>query len=143
MKHYAIRLIPLAAALMLAACASQTEFATPGEPHAIVTTIAAPSASSVYPVDFYRIGSHKIAGNARSYWLKPGTYEITVFVNLRQIAANEPVRLPNTRIARRETILHSVNVQVQSGRRYIIGARWIGPQVTDWKPVVVRVEGAS
>lgn len=125
---------------LLAGCATHPSVATPNQPHGIVTTTAGVTANSIYPVGFYRIGDRKIAGNSQTYWLKPGTYTVTVYVNLSQIAANEPVRLPNTRFPTRDVVLHSLRLTVREGWRYVIGGKWEGPQVTDWTPIVVRAE---
>lgn len=113
---------------------------TPGDHSGMIVGAPARPADDIHPVQFTEIDGDRLIPRD-VLWLKPGQYELTV----RTIATEQSRILPRD-LARwtrrnRDTGYNRIEVVVEAGKKYYVGARF---DRTDWESpysiVLYRVE---
>lgn len=128
----------------LAGCAAGGNVtADAGEPHAVLSKSSGAKARSIYSVNILQVGPDKTFAEERAIRIKPGDYVLRVSPDLEAMARNENTRLQGNRFPRHEELVRELRITASAGNRYYIGARFDGPTLYDWEPVVVRVESLA
>ncbi len=126
--------IPIIAALLVGACVS-TPTVGPSEPHGIVSTELPSGGNAMRITRITEIDGVNYSGpNGRPVWLAPGRHTLRVTAQVRtQRVVPKPSKGAGTDP---ERVLELV---VEEGKRYLIGAMIVGDSNDDWVPVVVQV----
>jgi hypothetical protein len=124
----------LLAAMLVAGCANRPPTVSPGQPHGMVLTEAGERADRTYPVHVIAINGVNIPRERDAvFWIRPGTHVFRVVPLIQTPAGVLPLRGPGP--DQRE-----IAIDVEQGRRYVLGARVHGPRLSEWEPVILRVE---
>lgn len=113
------------------------------EPHALLVTETRGAGDRVYRVKFTEIDDHHVHRNAMQHRVKPGKHEIVVTVDLDMLAKRESVRTSETGLTHKKDLLKRITIEMEAGKAYYVGAKWKGPSIHDWEPVVRRVKEAD
>lgn len=125
-----------ALAVALAGCAQRLPTVSPGQPHGMVLTEAGERADRTYPVQITAINGVNVPRERESvFWIEPGTHVFRVVPMIQSPQGVMPVRGAGVDY-------RHIEITVEQGRRYILGGKVHGPRLSDWEPVVVRVEEA-
>lgn len=133
------RTIPAAMTTLLAiglgACASDRVLVSHNEPHAIVVSTQARLAHEIYPVTVTVIDGRNLPSQRSAYWLAPGEHKLEVSAVITDFTGADR-EIYHGRDPSRGDLL----VNLEAGKRYILGARMKAGDRGDWEPFVVRVE---
>lgn len=144
MKALRYLLPGMAAVATLAGCATGANVtASADEPHAVVSKSVGAMARSIYSVNILKIGPDKTFGDRKDFRVKPGEYVLRISPDIEAMAKNENVRLSANNRPKLSELVRDLQVTLADGNRYYIGARFEGPTLYDWQPVVVRVESLA
>ena len=125
----------LAIGITSSALAGKDYFASPGEPHGLVTGIVNLPARELFAVNISEVNGKRTA-RQQGVWLKPGTYTINAkgaVVDLRRSTALG-------REARRDRGGLGIELEVEAGKIYYIALDTSSPNRRDWHLVNWRVE---
>jgi hypothetical protein len=123
---------------LLAASAAALALAASGvdEPRAIVAVAYDGIAQQVHPVLIQAVdGKQQVQPLRDTLWLAPGKHTLRLAARLDDNA----VRLRGP-VGARAAAPAVLELEVEAGKRYLIGAKVDGRRGVDWKPVVLRVE---
>lgn len=126
--------IPVIAAMLVGACVS-TPTVDPSQPHGIVSTELPSDGTAMRITRIIEIdGVNHSGSHGRPVWLAPGRHTLRVTAQVRtQRAVPAPSKGAGPDP---ERVLELV---VEEGKRYLIGAMIVGDSNDDWVPVVVQV----
>lgn len=134
----------LFAAVLAAGCAGPGNVVTtPDKPHAVLSTNSSNLARSIYKTHILEIGNDQTFAEQDNITVTPGTYVLRVSPDIRAMARNENVRLDANEVPMFGEIVRELTVDLSAGKRYYIGAKFEGPTLYDWKPIVVRAESLA
>ena len=138
--------------ILPAACATQRVTVSPSEPHGIVLVKQSNIPQNIFPVILTRIdgrnlpntladaGNLPIAGLGGSlptsrgaFWLAPGKHQLRVM----PVFSEHANALHG--VSRRRHQPGNLSVEIEEGKRYLIGAKLEGPTFNDWQPIVFAV----
>jgi hypothetical protein len=112
-------LASLTLVLFSAGAMADLPFAQPGPDAAMVTGTPGRPANDIYPVNFVEIDGQNIV-NRNTFWLKPGKYTIRV----QPIISNTVgLSVQRSRLRSQDTDLNLIELVVEPGKSYYIGAR--------------------
>lgn len=133
-------LLVLAAIAAAPALAGDRPFASPGEPHAVVTGISNLPGRELYSVRIVRVDDTSIDGTSRErgVWLKPGRYRINAKANTVDPGLSGGLTRSVGRDTKREG--NAIELEVEAGKTYWIALDTSADRRTDWKLVNWRVE---
>lgn len=143
--HFRIlTLAALLSALVLAGCAASPNVTVPSsEPSAVLSKSAGAMAQGIYSVNILQVGPDKTFADQRVIRVKPGEYVLRVAPDVEAMARNENTRLQGNRHPKPEELVRELRISVTDGNRYFIGAKFVGPTLYDWKPVVVNMQALA
>lgn len=128
--------------MFLTGCANTADVsAERSDAHGVLSKSVGAKANSVYPVNILQVGEDDTFASQANILVIPGSYVLRVAPeDFRVIARNENIRLQGNDFPAFDELVREMPITVVDGRRYFIGAQFVGPTLYDWKPVVVRVE---
>ncbi|MGD8976810.1 MAG: hypothetical protein PVG91_04340 [Gammaproteobacteria bacterium] len=128
-----------ALALAMAACASGT---AGDADYAIITTNASDISGKIYPAYVSKVDDREIKGGSGRFGRKevvrvePGVHRIRLTADLSQATGvlSKPGYTP------RDKQPGDIEIEVEAGKRYFLGAQLTANRRDEWEPVVWRVE---
>jgi hypothetical protein len=127
------------AAVAAVACTTPRVFVSRDQPHATLRVTTGRAGQGIYPARIVKVDGQAAFGDRTSYWIRPGKHVLRVSADFESMRKSEVTSLPQ-RTAQPRNLVKSLTVNVEAGKRYYIGARYKGPTVLDWEPIVVNVE---
>lgn len=138
MKRFA-RLFITAIALLgftAAASAGNPALVSAGDPHGIVRVDTERKAEHIYPVKVVEINGDRVSVDDKvALWLKPGKHTLTV-----RGMVDRDATFGVSRSVGQGNEKNSVEVDVEEGKIYYVGARVNPREGGRWEPVVWKVE---
>lgn len=141
-------LLAAVAMVALAGCMEMAMMNPPGK-YGEITTFDSKISDKIYPAYVVEIDDENVntslgpslqqqAGTVRHVFrLEPGRHTIRVVADFTNPVRDEPVRALYTP---RSEQPGEIEVYVEEGRKYYLGAKLVGQRSDEWEPVVWRVE---
>lgn len=138
-------LIATAIVAGLSAC-MEARMASPDRPYGVVTTFTSNVPAKIYPAFIAVIDGNSVqstsavgglAARKHTFQLPPGDHKIRVVADLRDATGT---LASGTTFTPRGEQPGALELFVEEGRRYYIGARLTGSRRDEWEPVVWHVE---
>lgn len=123
--------IAMAMAAVLTACAMDPVTVSPREPHAVVVIAQQKLASDIHPVVITEIDGRRQQGRKLAYWLSPGKHTLRLRAQITDFTGH------------REDLYDDrdpkgiLELDLEEGQRYVIGARQVGDKRDQWEPAVI------
>lgn len=127
-------LFPLFVIIALSACASRP-VVTMQDAHGVVVFGDAKRAEKIYPVRLTVVDGDNVSGRKTSILLSPGRHSLRLLALI-----DDPTMLspgPYRRTFLEDGVLH---IQVEEGKRYLVGAKLLGPRRRQWQPVIFATQ---
>lgn len=140
MKHTALKVLTgIAMLAVTAAVAAGTDaLASQKDPHGVVRLDVEKRAQHIYPVKVVEINGNRVTVDDKiALWLKPGTHTLTV-----RGMVDRDNTFGVSRSVGQGNEKNSVEVTVEEGKVYYIGAKINPREGGRWAPVVWKVEDA-
>lgn len=133
-KHF-VAVITLSCVAAAASAASQA-LVSPGEPHGVVRVDVERKAEHIYPVKVVEINGDLVSADDKvALWLKPGKHTLTV-----KGMVNRSNTFGVSRTIGQGNEDNSVEIDVEQGKVYYLGAKVNPREGGRWEPVVWKVE---
>jgi len=126
------------AAVAITACASS---GTDNVDYAVLTTNASDIPGKIYPAFLAKVDDREITGGSGLYGRKsalrvsPGTHTVRLTADLSQATG-----VVSSTYTPRDKQAGNLEIDVEAGKRYFLGARLTADRTDEWQPVVWRVE---
>lgn len=137
-----LRVSALALMVASAACAfakgGDQSLASPGEPHAVIST-AWPPGPSYFPARIVWLDGNYLSNQNRdSFWVKPGKHKIGFRAVINSNRGPSFISSPATSAAQD---LATLTIELEPGYRYYFAAEIpTNGSVSQWKPVLIKKE---
>ncbi|MDT8408020.1 MAG: hypothetical protein RQ741_00335 [Wenzhouxiangellaceae bacterium] len=139
MRNRIVASLVICLSLAMPLASAFAQFASPSEPHGLVTTLFDRPGQELYGVRITEVDG-KLVGGARekAVWLEPGEHTIQA----RGAVVDRGFRGGTTRTHEqlREPGLDSVTINVEEGKTYFLALDGSAPDPKDWKIVVYKEE---
>lgn len=140
MKRFALKVLTGIAMLSVAAAAAAgtDALANQKDPHGVVRLDVEKRGQHIYPVKVVEINGDRVTVDDKvALWLKPGTHTLTV-----RGMVDRDNTFGVSRSVGQGNEKNSVEVNVEEGKIYYVGARVNPREGGRWEPVVWKVEDA-
>lgn len=132
-------LILAALVLGAAGCASGT---AGDADYAIITTNASDISAKIYPAYLAKVDDREVKGGTGRFgrkeavWVEPGLRKVRIMADLSRATGvlSKPGYTP------RDQQPGDIEIEVEAGKRYFLGAQLTANRRDQWQPVVWRVE---
>lgn len=138
MSQRYLTIFVVALCVTLISCAKGYVFVSPDEAHAKITASVNNPGAHLYPVTIRKVDDYGAYGR-NAIWIAPGEHTFRIAADFESMSRNESGPISDLHFTGEERV-KNFTATVEAGKSYTLSARYIGPKLEDWEPVLVLVE---